>query len=117
MIAYDGSETTDKAIAGIAGANVLRSLPGHVVMVGADNEHNQRSLQKATAILAANGRNVQAHLVQGNVVDSLMAFRERHNTGLMVMGAYGHSRVREFFLGSNTSNMITRSPVPLLLLR
>ena len=36
---------------------------------------------------------------------------------LLVMGAYGHSRIREFFVGSNTTKMISKSHIPLLLLR
>jgi len=33
------------------------------------------------------------------------------------MGAYGHSRLREFFVGSTTNNMIENATVPHLLLR
>jgi Universal stress protein UspA and related nucleotide-binding proteins len=33
------------------------------------------------------------------------------------MGAYGHSRIRQFFVGSTTTNMIRTTPTPLLLLR
>ena len=46
-----------------------------------------------------------------------MAFRRDNGVGLTVMGAYGHSRFREFFVGSNTERMISGSAVPLLLLR
>jgi nucleotide-binding universal stress UspA family protein len=33
------------------------------------------------------------------------------------MGAYGHSKIREFLVGSTTTRMIRQSKVPLLLLR
>jgi len=35
----------------------------------------------------------------------------------MVMGAYGHNRLREWLLGSTTSTIIQKSPVPVLLIR
>jgi nucleotide-binding universal stress UspA family protein len=35
----------------------------------------------------------------------------------MIMGAYGHSRMRQLFVGSTTTAMIRNSSVPLLLLR
>ncbi len=33
------------------------------------------------------------------------------------MGAYGHSRIRQFFVGSTTSSLLRTSTTPLLLLR
>jgi nucleotide-binding universal stress UspA family protein len=36
---------------------------------------------------------------------------------LVVMGAYGHTRIREFVLGSVTSQVIRQSTVPVLLAR
>jgi nucleotide-binding universal stress UspA family protein len=35
--------------------------------------------------------------------------------GLLVTGAYGHSRYREWILGGVTRALLERSPVPLLL--
>lgn len=117
MIAYDGSATANKAIAEIADSDMLKSMHGHVVMVAADNDANRRQLDSATELLASHGHDVQSHLRQGNVVAELTAFRQALDIGLIVMGAYGHSRVREFFVGSNTSKMLSSSPVPVLLLR
>ena len=37
--------------------------------------------------------------------------------GLLVMGAYGHSRIRQFLVGSTTTSMIRSTTTPLLLLR
>ncbi|MHC4048161.1 universal stress protein, partial [Bradyrhizobium sp. 23AC] len=33
---------------------------------------------------------------------------------LLVMGAYGHSRFREFILGGATRSILTRPPIPVL---
>ncbi|MCK9504216.1 MAG: universal stress protein [Porticoccaceae bacterium] len=117
MVAYDGSPTADSAIARIAKSPLLKAMKGDVVMVGADNDDNRDHLRQATALLADSGHDVDSHLLQGNVLDELEKFRLAHNIDLKVMGAYGHSRFREFFVGSNTSKMISNSPVPLLLLR
>jgi nucleotide-binding universal stress UspA family protein len=35
----------------------------------------------------------------------------------MIMGAYGHSRIRHLLIGSTTTAMLRKSAVPLLLLR
>ena len=74
-------------------------------------------LRSVKEILLNSGRDATATLLEGSVQDALSLYREQNNIDLMVMGAYGHSRFREFFVGSQTSKMIARSPIPLLLLR
>lgn len=117
MLAYDGSETSDKAIEKIANSPLLHKLPGHVVMVGTDTPDNQQRLKHACELLSDKGHQVQAHLLQGNVVDSLLEFQNQHGIELKVMGAYGHSFIRELILGSNTTKMLGSSTVPVLILR
>lgn len=36
---------------------------------------------------------------------------------LLVMGAYGHSQIREFFVGTTTTKMVRTGPVPVLVFR
>jgi nucleotide-binding universal stress UspA family protein len=37
------------------------------------------------------------------------------NADMLVMGAYGHSRIREFILGGATKSMLSRPPLPIFL--
>lgn len=117
MLAYDGSKTADAAIERIGTSQLLLNLPGHIVMVGEESDDNRKRLENARATLTNRGHQVQSHLVQGGVIDALMQFQEAHGIELKVMGAYGHSRIREFFVGSNTSRMLASSTVPVLILR
>jgi len=48
----------------------------------------------------------------GDVFEAHLTYR---NANLLVMGAYGHSRIRQFILGGATKRMLTRPPVPILL--
>jgi nucleotide-binding universal stress UspA family protein len=48
----------------------------------------------------------------GDVFEAHVTYR---NANLLVMGAYGHSRFREFILGGATKRMLAHPPVPLLL--
>lgn len=117
MIAYDGSSTANEAIARFAQSPLLKELPGQLVMVAADTEEHRAQLENAASMLQKAGRKMHAHLIQGVVQEQLSHFRQEQGIDLMVMGAYGHSRLREFFVGSQTSKMIASSPVSLLLLR
>ena len=117
MIAYDGSQTAKEALAKFAESPLLKESPGHLVMVGSADHEHQQQLESAQQILESNGRVITANLIQGPVQDALKEYRDNNGIDLMVMGAYGHSRFREFFVGSQTSKMIARRPIPLLLLR
>jgi nucleotide-binding universal stress UspA family protein len=48
----------------------------------------------------------------GEVLDSYV---RSHQTNLLVMGAYGHSRVRDFILGGATKSMLSSPPLPIFL--
>ncbi|WP_404477664.1 universal stress protein [Novosphingobium sp. BL-52-GroH] len=53
--------------------------------------------------------------LEGSVCDALLgACRDRH-PAYCVIGAYGHSRLREQLIGGVTRRMLAESPVPLLL--
>ena len=56
-------------------------------------------------------------ILSGSVDDALLKYQKDHQIGMMVMGAYGHSTLRRFFLGSNTTKVLIKSDVPLLLIR
>jgi nucleotide-binding universal stress UspA family protein len=47
--------------------------------------------------------------------DALMSLARTSGAGLLVAGAYGHSRYREWVLGGVTRELLERSPLPLLL--
>lgn len=54
----------------------------------------------------AAGRNIDAAL------DSYIASR---NADILVMGAYGHTRIRDFILGGATKSILVRPPIPVFL--
>jgi nucleotide-binding universal stress UspA family protein len=53
----------------------------------------------------------------GKETDEIMKFIQEGSVELMVMGAYGHNRLRELLLGSTTSHIVRKSPIPVLLIR
>ncbi|WP_371133651.1 universal stress protein [Thiobacillus sp.] len=65
-------------------------------------------LEWARAMLAQAGFAVTALLRSGQVEDVLCAYRTEHAIDLIVMGAYGHSKIREFLVGSTTTRSARR---------
>ena len=76
-------------------------------------EMANRAVQMLAAMnIPATGHNVVS--VMSNA-DSLFALAAKLQAGLMVMGAFAHSRLRHLFSGSATQGLVERSPIPLYL--
>jgi nucleotide-binding universal stress UspA family protein len=83
----------DRELAAPPGADMAESLQRHGV--------------KATAqAVESNG---------ANPAEAVMAKAREVGAGLIVMGAYGHSRIREFVLGGATRHALSNLAVPLLM--
>lgn len=117
MVAYDGSATMRKGIQIVAASPLGRGIPHHVVMVGADTEVAREQLREATDVLADAGFEVTGTIIPGDADTALAEYQEQQAIDLLVMGAYGHSRIRQLILGSTTTAMIKRTKVSLLVLR
>jgi nucleotide-binding universal stress UspA family protein len=117
MLAFDGSDTTRKGVDMVARSPLFRGLPCHLVMAGADTAENRAQLAHARQILEMAGFEAPAVVLPGEVEEVLAQYQQEHNIGLMILGAYGKSRIRHLLIGSTTTAMLRNSTIPLLLLR
>ena len=123
MIAFDGSETAKRAVQIICDNEIAKNLVGHIVMVDNKDTANETELYKAHKKMSDEGFNITAHLIDskkiggGDVVSALTSFRNDHNISMFVIGAYGHSKWRRFFVGSTTTKLLTKTTAPVILLR
>ena len=117
MLAFDGSPTARKALEMVAASPLFQGLPCHLVMVGADTIETQADLARARQILEMARFEVEATILSGEVEAVLIEYQRQHGIDLMIMGAYGHSRIRHLLIGSTTTAMLRKSTIPLLLLR
>ncbi|RUO81314.1 universal stress protein UspA [Idiomarina tyrosinivorans] len=117
LLAFDNSETTRKGVQMVAASPLLKGLPVHVVMVGAASDDHHSALQWAVETLQQQGHDAKAELLAGDVEASIHQYQQQHQLDLLVMGAYGHSRIRQLLVGSTTTKMLETSASPLLVLR
>ncbi|MCQ4248024.1 universal stress protein [Pseudomonas stutzeri] len=117
MLAFDGSDTSRKGVEMLASSPLFKGIPIHLVMVGDDNGEHRALLDSARDALVSAGFDVHIAVRSGEVEPVLHAYQAEHQIGLLVMGAYGHSRIRQFLVGSTTTRMIRSTTTPLLLLR
>lgn len=117
MLSFDNGPSTRKGIEMIAGSPLFVGLPIHLVMVGADTNDARESLNEAKQRLTRAGFEVETVIRAGEVEKVLLDYEQENDIDLIIMGAYGHSRIRQFFVGSTTTQMLARTTRPLLLLR
>ncbi|MEH6565051.1 MAG: universal stress protein [Halopseudomonas sp.] len=117
MLAYDNSPSTRKGLDMLAQSPLFAGLPIHLLMVGSDSSENLAALQEGQQKLQQAGFSVTTALRTGEVEATLLAYQREANIDLIVMGAYGHSRIRQFLVGSTTTGMLRNTQCPLLLLR
>ncbi|WP_372627540.1 universal stress protein [Arsukibacterium sp.] len=117
MLAYDGSATALKGLEMLAASPLGKGLPVHLVMAGANIEAAQQQMETAAHILRNAGFDTRIAIVGGEPEEVLNQYQQEHHIDLMVMGAYGHSRIRQFIVGSTTTAMISKAKCSLLILR
>lgn len=118
MIAFDASKTAIKVIKRIAKSEVLKKLQGHLVMIGNHDATSKNSLSAAAAELLSAGYNIECHhLPQGDAVNGLLTFQLENSIDIMVIGAYGHSKWQQLFLGSTTTEILASTVSPVILVR
>jgi nucleotide-binding universal stress UspA family protein len=117
-VAWDSSRAASRAL---ADALPLLGLAREVELVTVLNE--KRLDEPGSAPGAA--RNLERHGVSARVREVDAAGRDigevlrdlavEDGYDLIVMGAYGHSRLRDFILGGATKSLLSHSPVPLFM--
>ncbi|MBS3804163.1 MAG: universal stress protein [Oleiphilaceae bacterium] len=117
MLAFDGSATAFKGVELLAGSPVFSGMPLHLVMIGADTNDRWEQLKQAERMLSGLGVDVHLAIRAGDVEQTLHAYQEENDIDILVMGAYGHSRIRQFLVGSTTTNMLNTALKPLVILR
>lgn len=117
LIAFDGGESSLKAIHYLATQPLLKDAECHIIAVGKADSELSRALDGAATALRGAGFAVTAELLSGDADELISAKVKDTASDLLVMGAYGHSRVRRLILGSTTTTLIRTCHVPVLLFR
>jgi len=120
-LAYDGSDSASKALKLSLELSDQAVWPLTAVIITSDakkadtlstqiEDMNQKESDAPTS-------DCEIIILSGKEQDEIIKFIREGAVELMVMGAYGHNRLRELLLGSTTSYVIRKSPIPVLLTR
>ena len=117
LIAFDGSPTAKVCVERIVASPLLVGLKTHLVYVGEPKQQIQAEIDWAKAQLENAGFSVEVQVLEGEVEKAIINYADKHQISIIVVGAYGHSKIRQFFIGSSTTKLISASTKPILLLR
>ncbi|MFP4502454.1 MAG: universal stress protein [Candidatus Hydrogenedentota bacterium] len=115
LTVYDGSDHAKSALRLAAEWASQWQAPLHVLSVGEDIA--EKRLAEAGEYLEAYAIEVTPVQKQGDPSETIVEYARTRGADLLIMGAYGHSKVREWVLGSKTSYALNHSPCPVLLVR
>lgn len=116
-IAWDGGRAAARAL-GDALWLVERAARVTILFSGGDKAASTPAASQLAESLARRG--VQADLravdaADRGIGDALQAGAAAAGADLLVMGGYGHSRLREFVLGGATAGVLSRPQLPVLI--
>jgi nucleotide-binding universal stress UspA family protein len=117
LLAYDGGASSRKAIDFLLTDPAFKAFDVHVVMAGTARAENEAHMAWAESRLKAWGGAYTLALRAGDPETIISDYVKAAEIDLLAMGAYGHSPVRRFIVGSTTTAMIRTCLVPVLLFR
>jgi nucleotide-binding universal stress UspA family protein len=118
VVAWDFSRPAARAV---ADALPILEKAKHVSIVTITNEKVIETKQSGPDLathLAHHGVDIVLDVVDAagrGIGDVLAAHVTSRTADLLVMGAYGHSRMRDFILGGATRSLLARPPLPIFL--
>jgi nucleotide-binding universal stress UspA family protein len=120
LVAYDGSPSANRIVSFLTGnAAGFKDSDLHVITVAksaSDTEPSQR-LAKVQEQLQQAGFAATTSVAIGEPESAIAQYIKQHQITLLLMGAYGHSRIRRLIIGSTTIQLLRSSSIAVLLFR
>ncbi|MDB5508344.1 MAG: universal stress protein, partial [Hyphomicrobiales bacterium] len=117
LIAWDGSRAAARALADAM--PLLKKAEVVEVVSVTDHRVSYKELPgfNITRHLSRHGLNAQLKrlTIQGDIGDTLLSYAADAGSDFLVMGGYGHSRLREMILGGTTRTILSSMTIPILI--
>ena len=118
LIAYDGSPSNQRILQFVADSSLFKGLELHIVTVAQSAADNTKNGQMESAQwLQQAGFEPICSVLEGHSEEAISNYVSDKDISLLLMGAYGHRRIRRLVIGTLTAQMLRSSQVPILLFR
>ena len=115
VMAYDGTSHAKCALKSAVSISSDWKMPFHVLAVGPASAEN--TLEEARQYVQSYAVEAEYVRREGDPGECIVQYAKEYAADLIVMGAYGHSKVREFVVGSTTAFTLNHAPCPVFLHR
>ncbi|MGD1939955.1 MAG: universal stress protein [Leptolyngbyaceae cyanobacterium] len=119
LVAYDGSSTGQQLLTFLANSPKLKTLDIHLLMAAksASDPGPEKWLAEALPILEGAAIAPTISRPVGEPEKVISQYIKQQHISLLLMGAYGHRRIRHLVIGSTTVQLLRSCSIPILLLR
>jgi nucleotide-binding universal stress UspA family protein len=117
LVCWDGGRTAARAV-GDAMPFLERAKAVDIVIVAEERKNDEITGATMSEHLARHGVAAQVkRLARGDIAieDVILSYAADSGADFMVMGGYGHSRLREFILGGVTRGILASMTLPVLM--
>lgn len=115
LLAYDGSPHASQALKVAVQLASDTKAPLKLLLVG--GEECKAAAAEAQSYLNDHAISATLEFRDGESAAKIVEYAQDVGAGLLVIGAYGHTRVRELLVGSTTTQVVNHAPCPVLLCR
>ena len=116
LVAYDGSRQASHALMMATDFVTLYNIPLWVLTASDSTEEREAINAEAMKYLSHHSIQAEPILASGDPKEAITEAASRQNS-IVIMGAYGDNRLKEFLLGSTTEAAVTKTDRPVLLYR
>jgi nucleotide-binding universal stress UspA family protein len=116
LLAYDGGESCQKALQFLCENEAFSDQELHIVTIS-ENEDDKaafENMEEAKSIAKERSGTNVFQILNGNVEDQIARYVDNEEMNLLVMGVYGHRRIRYLLIGSTTTTVIRACRIPVL---
>ncbi|RLA43583.1 MAG: universal stress protein [Gammaproteobacteria bacterium] len=117
LIAFDGGPSAMKAVNYLAQNQAFNDIECHLLSVAEPSSKAKKQLESTADVLRDAGYTVETSIKAGQPEKVICETIKTSDSDLLLMGAYGHSRIRNLIIGSTTTAMIRSCKIPVLLFR
>ena len=116
LVAFDGGNSVKLAIDYMVEHPAFNNIECTLLAVNAQGDTAEQLEQAANRLRSA-GYSMTTQVESGQVENIIARAIENESHDLLIMGAYGHSRIRNMIIGSTTTEMVRACQVPVLMFR
>ncbi|CAA2159913.1 hypothetical protein MBRA_05092 [Methylobacterium brachiatum] len=111
VVAWKDSPEARRAVSGALG--FIHNADQVFVVTAGDDARSEDGAEDVAGHLTRHGATVTTCFLKSATSgsDAILRFAQEHDADLMVMGAYGHSRLREWAFGGVTREVLQTTPV------